>query len=61
MKEQDNTSGRELKEIEGSKLPDKEFRVIIMKMLTKFRKRMDEHSENFNKVKKCKQVPNRSE
>ena len=29
-------------------LPDKEFKVMIIKMLTKLR-RMDEHSENFNK------------
>lgn len=31
-------------------LPDKEFEVII-KMLTKVRRRMDEHNENFNKEK----------
>ena len=31
-----------------SNLSNKEFKVIIIKMLTKFR-RMDEHSVNFNK------------
>ena len=34
---------------EMSNLSNKEFKVIIIKMLTKFR-RMDEHSVNFNKV-----------
>lgn len=34
---------------EISNLSNKEFKVIIIKMLTKFR-RMDEHSVNFNKV-----------
>ena len=29
-------------------LPDKEFKVMIIKILTELR-RMDEHSENFNK------------
>ena len=28
---------------------DKEFRVMVIKMLTELRRRMDEHSENFNK------------
>jgi len=32
-----------------SNLPDKEFKVMVIKMLTKIRRRMDEHSENFNK------------
>lgn len=30
-------------------LPDEEFEVIVINMLTKLRGRMDEHSENFNK------------
>ena len=38
-------------------LPDKEFKVMVIKM----GRRMDEHSENFNKeMKKYKKVPNRS-
>ena len=32
-----------------SNLPDKEFKVIIIKMLTKLRIRIEEHTENFNK------------
>ena len=44
MKEQDKTS-----EMEIRNLPDKEFKVIFIKMLTELGRRMDEHSENFNK------------
>ena len=47
--EQDKTSGKNLSEWEISNLPDKEFKVIGIKMLTELRRRMDEHSENFNK------------
>ena len=32
-----------------SNLPNKEFKIMIIKVLNKFRGRMDEHSENFNK------------
>ena len=35
--------------MEISNLPDKEFKVLVIKMLTKLGGRMDEHSENFNK------------
>lgn len=30
-------------------LPDKEFKVMVINMLTKLRRGMDEHSENFNR------------
>ena len=30
-------------------LPDKEFRVMIIKILKKLERRIDEHSEKFNK------------
>jgi len=29
-------------------LPDKEFKVMVIKMFTELRKRMDEHRENFS-------------
>ena len=35
--------------MEISNLPDKEFKGIILKMITKLRRRMEEHNENFNK------------
>lgn len=35
-----------------SNLPDIEFKVIVIRMLTKLRKRLYEHSKNFNKENK---------
>ena len=35
--------------METSSLPDKEFKVIIIKMLSKLRRRMNEHGGDFNK------------
>ena len=29
--------------------PDKEFKTIVVRILTKVKKRIDEHSKNFNK------------
>ena len=37
--------------MEISNFPDKEFKVMVTKMLTELGRRMDEHSENFNKEK----------
>lgn len=51
-----------------SNLPDKEFKVVIIKMLTELWRGVDKHSENFNKerenVKKKKhltEVTNKAE
>ena len=49
-KKQDKTP-EELSEIEISNPPDKEFKVIIIKMLNEFGRRMDEHNETFNRVR----------
>ena len=43
------TSEKELNKGEISNLPNKEFKVIIKKMLTELRRRIEEHSEKFNK------------
>lgn len=40
---------RDLNEVELSNLLDKEFKVIVIKMLTKLGRRIDEFSKNFNK------------
>ena len=50
MKEQDKTSEKELNEVEISNLPNEEFKIMIIKMLTKHG-RIDEHSQNFKKEK----------
>ena len=50
------------KEKKTSNLPDKEFKVMVIKMLTKYRRKMEEHSENFNKEKEnIKKEPIRAE
>lgn len=35
--------------MEMSNLPKKKLKVMVIKMLTKVRKRMEKHSENFEK------------
>ena len=47
MKEQEKTPEKTTTETEN--LPDKEFKALAVRMLTKLRKRIDEHSGNFNK------------
>ena len=42
---------KEVNNVEISNLPNKEFKVKITKMLNQLSKRMDEHSEKFNKEK----------
>ena len=51
-KEQDKTPKEELSEVETGNLPNKEFKVMIIKMTKELRRRMDEQnkkSEVFNK------------
>ena len=47
MKEQDKTP-EELSEVEIGNLPEKEFRVMIVKMINELRKRMDAQNRNQN-------------
>ena len=49
MKEQDKIPEEELSKVQVSNLPEKEFKLMIIKMLHEFRRRMDEHSVRFNK------------
>ena len=52
MKEQDRISEKELNKIEISNLPEKEFKIMIIKMITELERRKgetDDHSENFSK------------
>ena len=41
MKEQDETSGKQLNEVEIGNLPEKEFRIMIVKMIQDLGKRME--------------------
>ena len=45
MKEQDKTPEEQLSEVEIANLPEKEFRVMIVKMIQELAKRMDAESE----------------
>ena len=52
MKEQDKTLEEELSEVETGNLPEKEFRVVIIKMIKELGRKMDAQSEKlevFNK------------
>lgn len=50
-KKKDKISGKDLNDMvmEISNLPDKELKVIVIKMLAKLGRRMDKHSKNFKK------------
>ena len=41
MKEQDKTPEKQLNEVELGKLPEKQFRIMIVKMIQDLRKRME--------------------
>ena len=49
IKEQNKTPEKELNKMETSKLPDAEFKTLIVRMLSELRGRADELSENFSK------------
>ena len=53
MKEQDKTTEKQLNEVETGNLPEKEFRIMIMKMIQDLRKRreakIEKMQEMFNK------------
>ena len=48
MKEQDKTPEKQLNEVEISNLPEKEFRIMIVKMIQDLRKRMEAKIEKTN-------------
>ena len=50
MKEQDETPEKELNEVELGNLPEKEFRILIVKMIQDLGKRMEAKIE---KMQKC--------
>ena len=45
MKEQDKTPEKQLNDMEISNLPEKEFRIMIMKMIQDLRKSMEKMKE----------------
>ena len=49
IQEQNKTPEKELNKMKINNLLDKEFKEMVIKMLTELGRRMDDHSENFNK------------
>ena len=56
-KEQDKTPEEELNKVVIGSLPDRESKVMTIKRLNELGKRLDEHSEKFNRVKIYKDEP----
>lgn len=54
IKEQDEALGKDLSETDTGDLLYKEFKIMIVKMLTKLRRTMDQQTENFNRGRKYK-------
>ena len=50
MKEQEKTPEKQLNEVEIGNLPEKEFRILIVKMIQDLRKRMEAKIENMQKM-----------
>ena len=50
MKEQDKTREKQLNEVETGNLPEKEFRIMIVKMIQDLRKRMEAKIEKMHEM-----------
>ena len=50
MKEQDKTPEKQLNEMEIGNLPEKEFRIMIVKMIKDLRKRMEAKIEKMQEM-----------
>ena len=50
MKEQDKTPGEQLSEVEIGNLPEKEFTVIIVKVIQDLRKRREAQMEKIQEI-----------
>ena len=49
MKEQDKTPEKQVNEVEIGNLPEKEFKIMMVKMIQDLRKRMEKMLEMFTK------------
>ena len=50
MQEQDKSPEEQLSEVEIGNLPEKEFRIMIAKMIQDLRKRMEEQTEKIQEM-----------
>lgn len=48
LKQQEKYSEKKKKKLRSKQLPEKEFKALVIRMLTKLGKGINEHSENFN-------------
>lgn len=56
MKEHENSPEKEQNEMEANKIPDTEFKTIVIKMLNKLSENFKELGENLNSTKKDKET-----
>ena len=61
MKEQDKITARELNKTEISSMPDRKFKAMVVKILTRLEKRVEDLSETINRDRKHKKEPIRDE
>ena len=65
MKGQDKPPGKQLNEVEIGNLPEKEFRIMVVKMIYDPRKRMEAQTEKrqkvFQRTRRMKEQINRGE
>ena len=63
MKEQDNTPEKQLNEVEIGNLPEKEFRIMTVKMIQDLRKRMEAKIEKMQEMinKDLKELKNKKQ
>ena len=50
IQKQEKSPEKKLNAMEATKLPDAEFKTMVIKILMELRERMEESSENLNKV-----------
>ena len=50
IQKQEKSPEKNLNAMEATKLPDAEFKTMVIKILMELRERMEESSENLNKV-----------
>ena len=56
-KEQEKSLKTKLNEMKISYLPEREFKIVVIKILTKVRRAMHEQNENFNTQKMFFKIP----
>ena len=61
MKGQDQNPEKQLNEVDTGNIPEKEFRIMIVKMIQNLRKTMEKMQEMFTKETNNKQRTNRDE